>query len=123
MREDIKRAFQSVGQAAPRQVVAVLLFREDQEVFRGHFPGNPLLPGVFQVEMVKFALEISRQRRYRLARIDKCKFMKAVRPGAVVTVNAAWSDRDMITEVKATLECDGSLIAKMSLSLLVEADG
>ena len=123
MREDIARAFQSISQSAPGRIIAAFLFREDQEVFRGHFPGNPVLPGVFQIEMVKFALEVGRQGRYRLARIEKCKFTKLVRPGQVVTVSAAWSERDGITEVKATLDCGGSPVAKMALSLLAEADG
>jgi 3-hydroxyacyl-[acyl-carrier-protein] dehydratase len=123
MREEIARAFQSITESPPGRIVASFLFSKDQEVFGGHFPGNPVLPGVFHVEMVRFALEVGRQRRFRLARIDKCKFMKPVCPGQTVTLNAAWNERDNATEVKAILECDGSPVAKMSLSLLTETDG
>ena len=34
------------------QVVAHFEIRADLEILKGHFPGNPILPGVVQIEMM-----------------------------------------------------------------------
>ena len=59
-----------------------------EPVLTGHFPGNPLLPGVYMIEalaqlggcVVLEPGEFSRKTPY-LAGIDKCKFRRPVIPG------------------------------------------
>jgi 3-hydroxyacyl-[acyl-carrier-protein] dehydratase len=59
-----------------------------EPVFNGHFPGNPLLPGVYMIEalaqlggcVVLEPGEFSRKTPY-LAGIDACKFRRPVIPG------------------------------------------
>jgi len=60
----------------------------NEPVLRGHFPGNPLLPGVYMVEamaqlggaVVLAAGEFSRRTPY-LTGIDRAKFRRPVVPG------------------------------------------
>jgi 3-hydroxyacyl-[acyl-carrier-protein] dehydratase len=121
MRRDIAKAFAHIETPTLGNLAATFLFTDDQDVFRGHFPGKPILPGVFQIEMIKFALETATGQVYRLARIDKCKFLKPVLPGQAITVNTSWVENENAIDVKGTVECDGAAAAKVSLVLIRDA--
>ena len=49
-------------------------------VFGGHFPGNPVVPGVCQVQMVKELLEKATGCSLRLTASDNIKFLSMIDP-------------------------------------------
>ncbi len=49
-------------------------------IFNGHFPGNPVTPGVVQVEMVKEIVNEIYGHRYVLSAMSNCKFLKIWNP-------------------------------------------
>jgi UDP-3-O-[3-hydroxymyristoyl] N-acetylglucosamine deacetylase/3-hydroxyacyl-[acyl-carrier-protein] dehydratase len=56
--------------------------------FQGHFPGNPVMPGVLQIEALAqcggiLAMNLSKDGQYDtyFLKIDNCKFKQMVRPG------------------------------------------
>jgi 3-hydroxyacyl-[acyl-carrier-protein] dehydratase len=59
-------------------------FAEGEPVFGGHFPGRPILPGVFQVEMARLAAEWAAGRRFEIRAIEKAKFTRPILPGETV---------------------------------------
>lgn len=50
-------------------------------VYRGHFPGHPVLPGVCTLQLVRECLDRGTGRRFRYAAIRECKFLGMVVPG------------------------------------------
>lgn len=60
--------------------------------FEGHYPGNPVFPGVFQIELAVGTagnlLFNMMQKKLLLVKIDKFRFLETVAPGDVVTVRA-----------------------------------
>ena len=68
--------------------VAYKNVREDEYYFKGHFPGNPIMPGVLMVEALAqtgavaiLSLEENKGRNALFGGIDKLKFKKQVVPG------------------------------------------
>ena len=69
-------------------------FKEDEPFFAGHFPGNPIVPGVILVEtMVQAGGAALMQRKtitgdnpFFLASISKAKFRMLVRPNVQVKI-------------------------------------
>lgn len=62
--------------------------REDEYYFKGHFPGNPIMPGVLMVEALAqtgavaiLSLEENKGKNALFGGIDKLKFKKQVVPG------------------------------------------
>ena len=52
----------------------------DYNAYTGHFPDNPVAPGVCNIQMIKDCAELLTGRRLLLAYIDKCKFSAMLSP-------------------------------------------
>ena len=52
----------------------------EHNVFEGHFPGNPVVPGVFLIQMIRETLEVLEQKKFRIDKADEIKFMNMVIP-------------------------------------------
>lgn len=60
-------------------VEAVIVFPEDHPALAGHFPGNPLLPGVCLLDR---AVTLARERGgWRVTDVRRAKFKTPLRPG------------------------------------------
>ena len=87
------------------QIVGAYRFREDEYFYRGHFPGNPITPGVILIEamaqtgVVAFGIYLlSRQKNMRPGQMklpislfslaDGVEFKKIVSPGERIIVKA-----------------------------------
>ena len=58
----------------------------DFPAFNGHFPGNPLLPGVCQFGLCADALGRMLKKPVKIAAISRCKFVAPIRPGQQVQI-------------------------------------
>lgn len=69
----------------------------NEDFFNGHFPGNPVVPGVIQIEAMGQAgallailsgAKADETRSIYVATIDKCKFRRPIVPGDVMDLRA-----------------------------------
>ena len=54
--------------------------KPDHIIFKGHFPGHPVTPGVVFLQLVHELLEHYSGKRFRLVEVSTCKFLKVVNP-------------------------------------------
>ena len=67
------------------------VFAADEPFFRGHFPGDPLVPGVIITEALAQTAGIAAGqpgKGFRLTAIKGMKFLRAVRPGDLLILKA-----------------------------------
>lgn len=50
------------------------------KIFKGHFPDNPILPGVCMMHMVKETLEQEFSTKLRVRKADQLKFLRIIDP-------------------------------------------
>ena len=59
-------------------------FGADDPVFAGHFPGRPILPGIFQLELARAAAESVLNCALTVREIRKAKFQRPVLPDEIM---------------------------------------
>lgn len=96
--------------------------REDEFFCKGHFPGNPIVPGVIQCEIMAQScallvkdMIIGKTTLY--TGMDNIRFKNQIRPGDLCETTARLKDvRGNIVFCEADIKVDGKLCCKGSLS-------
>ena len=110
MKQDVERSLVR-HEAAPDGCRAVFSFGKDLEVFAGHFPGQPIVPGIYLIEAVRLAAERSLGTAVRIRTVTDAKFSAIVRPEVEVIVDLALEG----------LECRATLNGGTRIRLTLEA--
>lgn len=103
----------------------------NEPFFQGHFPGNPIMPGVLIVEamaqvggVISMTLEENKGKLGVFTGIDKVRFKKQVRPGDTLRIETEMlTMRRNIAKVEATAYVGDEVACKGSLMFgLVDAE-
>src|SRR5580698_10671849 len=70
----------SAPQADGNLIKTTIQLNPAHPIFEGHFPGQPILPGVCMLQMVKEVLEAAINKQTRLLRAAELKFLVIVEP-------------------------------------------
>lgn len=84
-------------------------------IFSGHFPGQPIVPGVCMIQIVKEILEGSIGKKTRLIKADHAKFLAMIDPRVNPLINATikYSENDEGIDVTASLFRDEIIFLKL----------
>jgi len=82
------------------EVKAELVINPGHKIFEGHFPGQPVVPGVCMMEMVKEILEQVTSKKTNLVKAHEMKFLAVIDPSRNNLIS---------TKLKYTVGEDGSL--------------
>ena len=115
---------------AGRRVVGIKNVTFNEEFFQGHFPGNPVMPGVLVLEAMAQVAGIgllgvvpNKERKLLyLSGVDNCKFRRPVVPGDQLRLEAELTAVKMrVCKCRARATVDGNLCAEADLlSVLVD---
>ncbi len=56
--------------------------------YHGHFPGDPILPGIAQLNMVTTTISKVLQKELVLQSLGRVKFKQLIRPGEILNIHA-----------------------------------
>ena len=71
------------------EITADIHVPSDSPWFDGHFPGEPILPGVAQIGMVFDAIRKARKRDLRISSVRRVRFKRIIRPDDQLKIIAA----------------------------------
>ncbi len=102
-------------------VVATVSLNKDHEIFEGHFPGNPVMPGVCMIQMIKELTERATEKELFLSNCSNIKFMAIIDPrkNSLLTLTINISEEDGIIKVKNTTSYEDTLALKLSASFKI----
>ncbi len=86
-------------------------------IFRGHFPGNPVLPGVCSLMIVRECASLSAGVPLRYASLGESKFLAAITPDARPTVGLKLSKDSGGYTLGATIRCGETVMLKLKARL------
>lgn len=61
-------------------VSALIELNPNHEVYKGHFPGQPVVPGVIQLQIIKELLEKGLEKKLLLGKILSAKYYSMISP-------------------------------------------
>jgi len=93
---------------------AKVMYHAGHEIFSGHFPGQPVVPGVCTMQMVKELVEEQTGKKLLLQSTGQVKFLQLILPDVHPLVNISWKEADGGYMVTASLKNDTADIFKMT---------
>ena len=107
-----------------RHIVGIKNVTFNEWFFQGHFPGNPIMPGVLQIEALAqtggiLAMNLSGEGQYDtyFLKIDNCKFKQMIKPGdtLLLKMELITPVRRGICEMKGTVFVGNKVCAEADL--------
>jgi UDP-N-acetylglucosamine acyltransferase len=115
-----------------RSLEAVKAVTVSEDFFQGHFPGQPVMPGVLMIESLAQAAAIlllerdgePGDARASLRGVDGVKFRRQIVPGDRVTLSVKLlAERGPIARVAAQASVEDQLVAEATLVMALERQG
>ncbi len=89
------RITQPTSGEQPRTLSATLQLNPDHPVYKGHFPGNPVVPGVCQIQMIREIMEDWVGSSLKLTSSDVIKFPSMIVPVANQAISFTLNIKDL----------------------------
>lgn len=72
---------------SPEEWLFTVRLNPDCGIYKGHFPNQPVAPGVCQLQIVKDCAETALGEQLRITRIKQCKFLRIIIPSEDTTLD------------------------------------
>lgn len=114
-------------------IVTEKIIPADLEIFTGHYPGRPIMPGVLLCEaifqtgalLMSYLLEDNPTKREEvpvLTRIENAKFKRMVNPGDTVQINVSIRETiGVVSFMKGTLRVGGKTAVQVNFGVALAA--
>lgn len=100
-----------------RKYTAMITLNKDHEVFSGHFPGNPVTPGVCMMQIIKELTQQAVDAPLVMKSASNIKFMALINPeiNPLLKLELEIADgEDATVKVKNTSYFDDTVVLKLS---------
>jgi 3-hydroxyacyl-[acyl-carrier-protein] dehydratase len=117
--------------AEAKRIVGIKGVAATEWFFQGHFPGLPVMPGVFQVEALAqtMAVYVAKQPGFGdriglFAGIDDCRFKRVVVPGDVLRLEVTMEKLgSRFGRGRGVASVDGEVACEATLSFVIPGEG
>ena len=91
-----------------------LSFNAGHPIFDGHFPGNPIVPGVCTIQIINELLERALGQKLRLANSSNIKFLQLITPGVHPELHISWIKSEGLYTTNSLLKNGALPLFKMN---------
>ena len=104
-----------------QEVKATVKLNASHDVFKGHFPDSPVMPGVCMIQMIKELTEQTLNKELFLSVASNVKFMAIINPLVNETIDLSLkiSEAEGIVKVKNITSYDETVALKLSATFKI----
>jgi 3-hydroxyacyl-[acyl-carrier-protein] dehydratase len=103
------------------QIRAVLVIDKSHDILKGHFPGQPVVPGVCMMQMVRELVEVDRKKKFRVTEADQMKFLSIIDPTRNDRVEASITLQEKDNALAVTASLAAGTITYFKLKAILQA--
>lgn len=98
------------------QIKASIFINKNNEVFKGHFPNNPVMPGVCMIQIIKELSEKALNTELFMQKASNIKFMALINPekNPLLELDITIVEADGIYKIKNSSRFEDTLALKFS---------
>ena len=99
-----------------QEVNATIQLNKDHDIFKGHFLGNPVMPGVCMIQIIKELTEKATAKKLFLSVSSNIKFMALINPevNAILKLSISVSEEGELIKIKNTSSFEDTVALKLS---------
>lgn len=100
-------------------MVAHVAINQEHKIYKAHFPGQPITPGVCQIQMVTELLSLQLGAKVELTDIKNVKYMAVISPGETQEFDIRilkMAEADGVCKLTVVMEGTERVFSKMSLT-------
>lgn len=107
---------------AESKVAANITINKDHEVFKGHFPGNPVTPGVCMMQIIKELTEQVVEEKLFMQSSSNIKFMAIINPEVNPDLNITLdiNKTDTGFKVKNVTKFEDTVALKLTSNFIIK---
>lgn len=106
--------FVNAVQRGDQTVDCRISFHADHDIFKGHFPQQPVVPGVCMIQIVKELLEEQTGYSLMLQQAPQVKFLQLILPATEPDISLTWQSEENGFMLNAVFKNHGTALFKMS---------
>jgi len=104
-----------------RRINTIISLNSDNEIFKGHFPQVPVLPGVCILQILKESIELINDKKYNLEKVVEMKFLNMINPLSSPEIHFETKIEELnnVTNVSSTVFFENIIFSKIRIYLIL----
>lgn len=106
-----------------KELDAKIHLNKDHDIFKGHFPGNPVMPGVCMLQIIKELTEKATSKNLFLTMSSNIKFMAIINPdtNSDLLLNISIVEEDGSVKIKNVSSFSETVALKLNATFKIIA--
>lgn len=98
------------------QIKASILINKSNEIFKGHFPNSPVMPGVCMIQIIKELSEKALNKELFMEKASNIKFMALINPekNPLLDLDITITEADDVYKIKNGTRFEDTVALKFS---------
>jgi len=109
----------SINRESGRAIFNITIDK-NHHIFDGHFPDNPITPGVVQMEIIKELLSKIMNKEMRMISMSNCKFLAIINPIETPTLDVVLIYSEVEGNVKISGHMKSDEVTCMKISAIYQ---
>lgn len=112
----IVKDFYTIEQRSEEDLNFTVKLNPDHAIFKGHFPGNPIMPGVMMMQIVKELVQSVVKKDLQMVKCSNVKFMNIINPEVhnVLNFQLSLTESEDGYKTKTVLKYEDTVALKMN---------